>query len=142
MADKRRIFEDIIAKQAPAVIVYEDEWVVAFLSDPSHLPGHTIVAPKGSGATHPLEMPTDEFQGLMAAVHKIAPAIRDALGGGDVKIDFSTGPLAGQTVNYPHVHILVYTKKGQYEPRSHTRVQKEELEAVGERLRRFIKNQP
>lgn len=40
------IFCKIIQKEAPANLIYEDEWVVAFLSNRPVNEGHTLVVPK------------------------------------------------------------------------------------------------
>ena len=71
------IFCQIIHKRAPASIVYEDEQVVAFLSNGPVNPGHTLVVPKKHHANI-YEASEEEVAYLFRITKKMAQAVKEA----------------------------------------------------------------
>jgi len=99
------IFCQIIRKEAPASIVYEDEQVVAFLSNRPVNVGHTLVAPK-KHYDNIYEIPEEEAAYLFKIVKKIAQAVKDATGIEGIRIVQNNGEDAGQVVFHLHAHVI------------------------------------
>ncbi len=99
------VFCRIIQKQAPAEFVYEDEWVVAFLSNRPVNEGHTLVVPK-KHYVNIYDIPEDEAAYLFKIAKRIAGSVRDAFAAGSVRIVQNTGEAAGQVVFHLHVHVI------------------------------------
>ena len=72
------IFCQIIRKQAPASIVYEDDQVVAFLSNRPVNEGHTLVVPK-KHYENIYDIPEEDIAYLFKIVKRVAHAVRDAM---------------------------------------------------------------
>ena len=79
------IFCKILNKAAPASFVYEDDHVVAFLSNRPVNQGHTLVVPK-KHYVNIYDMPVDEAAYLFKVVKRVAHAVRDGLNAEGVRI--------------------------------------------------------
>ena len=99
------VFCQITRKEAPASIVYEDEQVVAFLSNRPVNVGHTLVAPK-KHYENIYEIPEEEAAYLFRIVKKIARAVKDATGIEGIRIVQNNGKDAGQVIFHLHVHVI------------------------------------
>jgi histidine triad (HIT) family protein len=99
------IFCQIIQKQASASIVYEDERVVAFLSNRPVNEGHTLVVPK-KHYENIYEIPEDEGSYLFKIAKRIALAVRDAVSADGIRLVQNNGWAAGQVVSHLHVHVI------------------------------------
>ena len=99
------IFCQIIRKEAPASIVYEDEQVVAFLSNRPVNEGHTLVVPK-KHYENIYDIPEEEAAYLFKIVKRVAHAVKDATGAEGIRIVQNNGEAAGQVIFHLHVHII------------------------------------
>ena len=99
------IFCQIIRKQSPASIVYEDKQVVAFLSNRPVNEGHTLVAPK-KHYENIFEIPEEEAAYLFRVTKHVAEAVRHALSAEGIRIVQNNGRAAGQVVFHLHVHVI------------------------------------
>ena len=99
------VFCQITSKQAPASIVYEDEQVVAFLSNRPVNEGHTLVVPK-KHYENIYEISEEDEAYLFKITKRVAHAIRDAMGAEGVRIVQNNGEAAGQVVFHLHVHVI------------------------------------
>jgi histidine triad (HIT) family protein len=99
------IFCQIIRREAPASIVYEDEQAVAFLSNRPVNVGHVLVAPQ-KHYENIYEIPEEEAAYLFKIVKKIAQAVKDATGIEGIRIVQNNGKAAGQVVFHFHMHII------------------------------------
>jgi histidine triad (HIT) family protein len=99
------IFCQIIQKQLPACIVYEDKQVVAFLSNRPVNEGHTLVIPK-KHYTNIYEISEDETSYLFKIVKRVAFAVRASLEADGIRIVQNNGEAAGQVVFHLHVHVI------------------------------------
>jgi histidine triad (HIT) family protein len=99
------IFCQIIQKQLPANVVYEDEQVVAFLSNHPVNEGHTLVVPKKHYANI-YEISEDETAYLFKIVKRVALAVRDSVVAEGIRIVQNNGEAAGQVVFHLHVHVI------------------------------------
>lgn len=99
------LFCEIIAKQIPATIVYEDDHVLAFLDITPRTTGHTLVIPK-THAPNLLELPDGEIGPLFGAVKHVATMLTRALAPDGITIGMNQGRASGQEVDHLHVHLL------------------------------------
>jgi histidine triad (HIT) family protein len=99
------VFCKIIQKQAPSSIIYEDEHVLAFLSNRPVNIGHTLVVPK-KHYTNIYEMPEDEVNYVFKIVKRLTHAVKDATDNPGIRIVQNNGKDAGQIVFHMHVHII------------------------------------
>ena len=104
--DDSNIFAKILKGQAPAVRVFEDDHVLAFMDVFPQAKGHTLVIPKRSTARNLLEEAPEVLGPLMAGVQRVARAVRAALKPDGLMISQFNGAVAGQTVFHLHVHII------------------------------------
>lgn len=94
------IFTRIIRGEVPSHKVYEDDHALAFMNIHPSQPGHVLVVPKKQVAyLHELE--AEDYQNLMAAVHKVAKRQAQVFGT-DYKICLKV-----QGFDVPHVHVHV-----------------------------------
>lgn len=95
----------IVAGDAPATSVYEDETVVAFLDIAPVAGGHTLVVPRAHHETLP-EMPPSAVGDLFERVALVVDAVEAAFAPDGVNVVQSNGEAAGQEVFHAHVHVL------------------------------------
>jgi histidine triad (HIT) family protein len=99
------VFCQIIRKEIPASIVYEDEQVVAFLSNRPVNEGHTLVVPK-KHYENIYEIPEDEAAYLFKITQRVAHAVKDAMGAEGIRIVQNNGWAAGQVIFHLHIHVI------------------------------------
>lgn len=99
------VFCDIVANDAPAYRIFEDEQTLAFLDIEPANPGHVLVIP----TTH-CETLTDMSSALTTSVfqtvRRVADAIESAFDPDGVNIMQSNGAAAGQEIHHAHVHVV------------------------------------
>lgn len=99
------IFEKIVAREIPAIIVYEDDTVLAFLDiQPVHH-GHTLVIPKKK-FRNALDADITVFTHMAEVAQKIAVALKASLPCDGVNIAMNNEPAAGQEVYHAHFHVI------------------------------------
>jgi histidine triad (HIT) family protein len=99
------IFTQIAEGEIPARIVYEDETTVAFLDANPLAPGHTLVIPKAE-YERLNDVPDDVATDLYATIHKLVPAVEEAVDADASTVAFNNGEAAGQEVPHVHCHIV------------------------------------
>jgi len=99
------IFSQIVEGEIPARIVYEDETTVAFLDANPLSPGHTLVIPKDE-YERVNDVPDNVAADLYATVHRMVPAVEDAVDADGTTVAFNNGEAAGQEVPHVHCHIV------------------------------------
>ena len=104
--DDQNIFAKIIRGEAPAVKIYEDAHVLAFMDVFPQSKGHCLVVSKNSRARNLLEVEPGVLCDLMKDVQRVAKATVAALNPDGVVITQFNGGPAGQTVFHLHVHII------------------------------------
>jgi len=102
---KQCIFCRIAAHEIPAKIVYEDDFVMAFLDANPSAPGHTLVIPKEHYDFLP-QVPSDRAALLMNTVKILTGAIFEAMEAQGVNVLQNNGAVAGQAVPHVHFHII------------------------------------
>ena len=125
------LFCQIIKKEIPAHIIYEDNNYLSFLDINPNNKGHALVIPK----KHTLDFNslTDEEAGSLAfQVHYIASRLSKALNTKDYNLGLNNGSQAGQIVNHVHWHIIPRYKD---DGLKHWTSNKEERESLAETLK-------
>jgi histidine triad (HIT) family protein len=99
------VFCAIVAEQADAVRVYEDDDYLAFLDIRPIVRGHTLVVPK----THSVDLtdtPAETVAGLVKVGQRIGQAARASeLAADGNNIVINDGKAAFQTVFHIHLHV-------------------------------------
>ena len=103
--DDQNIFARILRGELPAIKIYEDEQVLAFMDIMPQADGHTLVIPKTPAVTL-LDLPADAAAYTIQIVQKIARAIETALDAKGIVLMQLSGEAAGQTVPHVHFHLI------------------------------------
>ena len=99
------IFCKIVAGTIPAVKIYEDSQVLAFMDTGPIIKGHTLVIPKRHYDPI-METPDDVLSTLVAVVRKIARAQVTGLAADGINVTQANGRCAGQAVPHIHFHVI------------------------------------
>jgi histidine triad (HIT) family protein len=103
--DPNNIFAKILRGEIPSIRVYEDEHVIAFMDVMPQGKGHTLVVPKAP-SRNLLDADIATLGPLMAAVQKVARAVKEAFGADGVTVIQFNEPAAGQSVFHLHMHVI------------------------------------
>ncbi|MFE3446244.1 HIT family protein [Nocardia sp. NPDC059180] len=96
----------IVAGEAPATKVYEDDTLCAFLDIRPIARGHTLVVPKRH-ATELEDLDPETGAELFRAGHRLALAIRrGGLAADGANLILNDGTAAFQTVPHVHLHVV------------------------------------
>jgi histidine triad (HIT) family protein len=99
------IFCAIVAGDAPATIIQEDEHTIAFMDIHPWTRGHALVIPR-KHAENVIEISDDELGYVMRAAKRVAGRVHDKLDADGINLLNSTGRAAWQTVFHFHVHVI------------------------------------
>lgn len=103
--DDQNIFARIIRNEIPAIKVYEDDQVLAFMDIMPQAEGHTLVIPKTPAITL-LDLPPETAAYTIQIVQKVAQAMERALEVKGIVLMQLSGASAGQTVPHVHFHLI------------------------------------
>ncbi|ANF81862.1 HIT family hydrolase [Acinetobacter sp. NCu2D-2] len=103
--DDQNIFARILRGELPAIKVYEDDQVLAFMDIMPQAEGHTLVIPKTPAVTL-LDLAPEAAAYTIQIVQKVAKAIEKALGAEGIVLMQLSGAAAGQTVPHVHFHLI------------------------------------
>jgi histidine triad (HIT) family protein len=104
--DNPTIFDKILAREAPADIVFEDEDVLAFRDINPQAPIHVLVIPKKRVASFEELADRGSLQtgrfilGIIKVIQELG------LPSGGYRIVFNSGKYGQQEVDYVHAHVL------------------------------------
>jgi len=99
------IFCQIIDGDIPARVVHETAETLAFLDANPLAEGHTLVIPK----THESRLQgldTERATAVYETLHRLVPAVEEAVGADGSNVAFNNGPAAGQEIPHVHGHII------------------------------------
>jgi len=99
------VFCKIINSEIPSSKVYEDDDVLAILDISQQTKGHTLVIPK-KHVENIFEMDEETMKKVYNVVLKVTNQLKNKLYFENVNLLNNNGPLAGQSVNHYHVHII------------------------------------
>jgi histidine triad (HIT) family protein len=97
------LFCAIVAGDAPAGTVYEDDDTIAFADVNPQAPVHILVVPRRH-IVNVADLGADAA--ASAALLRAIRTVADEQGVSDFRIVFNTGPGAGQSVFHVHAHLL------------------------------------
>lgn len=103
--DDQNIFARILRSELPAIKVYEDDHVLAFMDIMPQADGHTLIIPKTPAVTL-LDLDPEIAAYTIKIVQKIAQAIETALDAQGIVLMQLSGAAAGQTVPHVHFHLI------------------------------------
>lgn len=103
--DDQNIFARILRGELPAIKVYEDDQVLAFMDIMPQADGHTLVIPK-TPAVSLLDLDPEAAAYTIRIVQKVAKAIETALNVQGIVLMQLSGAAAGQTVPHVHFHLI------------------------------------
>ena len=104
------IFCAVVAGEAEAHIVLDEERVVAFLDRSPVFPGHVLVVPRPHFETL-LDLPADRISELFAAVQRVAVALEAATGLAADGSFVAINNRVSQSVPHLHVHVVPRRRK-------------------------------
>jgi histidine triad (HIT) family protein len=99
------IFCKIVQKQAPASIIYEDQFTMAFLDIRPLTMGHTLVISKGH-YTNIFDIPKEALCQIHITAKHVAKAVKTATKADGISIFQQNGRAAGQDIFHIHVHVV------------------------------------
>jgi histidine triad (HIT) family protein len=132
--DPTNVFAKILRGELPCVKVYEDEQTLSFMDIMPSAEGHTLVIPKELAETI-FDLSTDGAVALMRATHKLAAAVKKALGPPGVMLFQLNGAASGQSVAHVHFHILPRTAGIDLKLHGRTMLDAKTLEPIAARIR-------
>jgi histidine triad (HIT) family protein len=102
----KTLFEKIAAREIPAMIVYEDDLVIAFRDIKPEAPAHVLIVPKKPIPR--IAEATPEDQQILGHLLLKAGEVAEKLGLKQTgfRLVFNNGPDAGEAVPHLHCHIL------------------------------------
>jgi histidine triad (HIT) family protein len=102
---EKTIFKRIIDREIPAQIVYEDDLCLAFRDINPQAPCHVLVIPKQEIPS--LNHISAQDQMLLGHLLLVIQRLAGELGlTGGYRVVLNCGPLAGQSVDHLHFHLL------------------------------------
>jgi histidine triad (HIT) family protein len=99
------VFCAIVAGEAPAQFVHQDEATVAFMDINPATDGHLLVVPRRH-AEDIWDLAEDDGIAVWRTVQWMARGIRDSLRPDGLNLIQANGPVAFQTVFHFHVHVV------------------------------------
>lgn len=99
------IFKKIIDGEIPSKKIYEDDKYLAFLDISQASKGHTLIIPKNPTVSV-LTAKEETVGEINILAQRIAKELLRSLDAKGVNILSNANPIAGQTVDHYHVHII------------------------------------
>ncbi|OGO53311.1 MAG: hypothetical protein A2148_09215 [Chloroflexi bacterium RBG_16_68_14] len=130
------MFCGIVAGQVQASVAYEDEATLAFMDLGQFHPGHTLIVPRQHIADI-FELDKTTGAALMAALSRVARAVRNAFTPHGINIWQSNGP-PWQEVLHLHFHVLPRWRDDgllRFSPPQRSRPSRAELDEQAARIR-------
>ncbi|MGE5565414.1 MAG: HIT family protein [Parcubacteria group bacterium] len=104
--DEQNVFAKIVRGEIPAVKIFEDDEVLAFMDAFPQAKGHCLVISKTSKARNLLDAEPKTLGRVIGATQKLARAVRAALNPDGIVVMQFNGAPAGQTVYHLHFHVI------------------------------------
>ena len=129
------IFCSIVAGEAPAEVVQEDELTIAFLDLSPWTRGHSLVVPRRHSSDL-YDVAEEDLGAAALAARRLALQMRERLGCDGINLLNACGPAAWQTVWHFHVHVIPrYEGDPLRVPARPGQAEAEDLSAVARELR-------
>lgn len=129
------VFCRIVAGDAPARVLAEDDRTVTFLNIAPATEGHSLVVPR-THASDIWDISVDDATAVVAAAKRVAHLLDDRLSPDGLNLVQANRSAGWQTVFHFHVHVIPRWRDDRLQPPwAPTPATAEELDAVFERLR-------
>lgn len=103
---EKTVFEQIVAGDAPAEVIYEDDRVMAIMDIFPMNPGHCLVIPRKHAVGLSDLDPRDGAR-MFEVAQRIAGVLRSVIDQCEgINLSLADGPVAGQEVMHVHLHVL------------------------------------
>ena len=102
---EQTIFDQIIDKEIPSEIIYEDSQVIAIMDIKPVNEGHFLVIPKNR-SKNLKDIDDKDFKYLMFKSKQLAKTQIKKMGVSGFQLIINSGSESGQEVMYTHVHII------------------------------------
>ncbi len=99
------IFCKIISGDIPSATVYKNDEFKAILDRFPSNKGHVLIMPK-THVANIFEIDPDMAGRLFKLAAQIAPVMKETFGFENMNVVQNNGPIAGQTVNHFHLHLI------------------------------------
>lgn len=132
--DNQNIFARIIRGELPAIKIYEDEQVLAFMDIMPQADGHVLVIPKAPAVTL-LDLDPVEAAYTIQVVQKIANAVKAALQAEGIVLMQLSGAAAGQTVDHVHFHVIPRNQQTALKAHAQQMADTAQLEQIAAKIR-------
>lgn len=99
------IFTRIVAREIPADIVFESETIIGIRDINPQAPIHLLVVPKTQQYRNVSELAAGD-PSLLAEMVATVKQLANEHCGGEFRLVFNEGELAGQTIFHVHAHLL------------------------------------
>jgi histidine triad (HIT) family protein len=138
MSAQECIFCRIASGQIPAIKVYEDDVVVAFLDIGPISDGHTLVMPRQHfEKVH--SCPPELLGQIWTRLGRIAGAVASAIGADGYNVLCNNGRAAGQVVDHLHFHIVPRkTGDGVFAQWPSYKYRPGQVEIIAEKIRKHL----
>lgn len=133
------MFCQIVRGESWSSKVFEDDRVLAFLSNRPVNVGHTLVVPKKHYESI-FDISEEEFAHLFVVVKRIAAAVKTAVAAEGVRIIQNNGEAAGQVIFHLHVHVTPFKEKVSLQHYTESR-SRSDLEEDAAMIIPLVKNQ-
>lgn len=98
------IFCKIVQGTAPAYVVFQNDFVLAFLDHEPYSKGHTLIVPK-QHADDIFSLSDETLKAIAIAAKLVSQGIRNVFGFKDISIFSNNGPHI-QDIRHFHLHIM------------------------------------
>ena len=133
------IFTKIINRELPAEVVYEDEFVIAFLDIAPIHKGHTLVVPKKQ-FVNIFDGDSESLVQMMRVAQKLGLAIKESLVADGINLSMNNGEAAGQEVPHAHLHIIPrFDGDNSFQKPLHKKYKEGEMEKVATKIKSVLK---
>ena len=99
------VFCKIVSREISGYVIYENEYVLAFLDISQTTKGHTLIIPK-EHRVDIFEMESPLMEQVFSVAPKIASALKETFGCSGINVVSNNGKSAGQSVFHYHVHLI------------------------------------
>jgi histidine triad (HIT) family protein len=137
--DDANVFAKILRGELPCHKVYEDDDTFAFMDIMPRANGHTLVIPK-TPAVNIFDVHPDTLCSMLRMVHKLTPAVRDAMEADGMLIQQFNEAAAGQMVFHIHFHIVPRWEDVALKPHTGEMEDSEILAANAEKITAALEN--
>lgn len=131
------LFCKIVSGEIPDQKVYEDEKVIGVLDIKPSSKGHLLAIPK-KHSRNIFDIEESDLKDLIAAVKKMAIAVKETFGASGVNISMNNEKPAGQIIYHSHVHIVPRPENFVFKGGTHSQYKEGEKEEYRDKIKKYF----